>query len=223
MVDNVSSLWLSRSMLRGYECAGRYSKSVRPLTCCLPALFCDRKEWHQTFRIFNSSFSPLLFSNLWILSEPVFPLPLCEQDSTAQDSNYPFACLVLNCLVLSLLLWRNSPPPACPLTPPPPPFGNPNKNGGRSRTKTIVASKKNWKDRSNHCHHTLPLFPRFLSFFFPVNPTPIQFQCEKCVVSLDKVPICKPVCVWVCTACTAHTKSIKPPVDFSLNKTCLSA
>lgn len=49
-----------------------------------------------------------------------------------------FPCWVVgDKLVLSLLLWKMS--PRMPL-----PFGNPNKNGGRSRTKTIVASKK-WR------------------------------------------------------------------------------
>lgn len=126
---------------------------------------------------------------LQILTKLVFLLSFCGQGSTPQvcvcllsSSNNLFACLVVNWPVLSLLLWRNTlrlrghlPPPASP-----PSFGNPYKNSGRSWTKTIVASKKNWKDPSNRCHHTLP---PFLYFFFSANPAPIQFQCEKCAVS----------------------------------------
>lgn len=141
----------------------------------------------------------------------------------------PLAFLVLNWLVLSLLLWRNT---LRLLLPPPPPFGYPNKNGGRSLTKTIVASRKNWKDPSNHCHYTPPTTPPFF-FFFTISPSqqilpPIQFQCEKRVV-MELSFWTKSSCVNLCGSCvgagTAHRKSINLPVEFffSLNKTYLSA
>lgn len=120
------------------------------------------KPSHKTLGIFSVSlllFTPpdlltMAISLYWSSSVPYV-------NSTPQHKSVcfcsaaaiiPFACPVLNRLVLSLLLWRNRSPPACPISssssssfypPPPPPFSNLNKNGGRSRTKTIVASKKN--------------------------------------------------------------------------------
>lgn len=171
---------------------------------------------------------------LQILTKLVFLLSFCGQGSTPQvcvcllsSSNNLFACLVLNWPVLSLLLWRNTlrlrghlPPPASP-----PSFGNPYKNSGRSWTKTIVASKKNWKDPSNRCHHTLPP-PFSTSFSLQILPPYNSSVRNVLWVSshLDKVPMCKPVCV---RPRVRHTQNPWNPGGlfqcFSLNKTCLSA
>lgn len=158
---------------------------------------------------------------LQILTKLVFLLSFCGQGSTPQvcvcllsSSNNLFACLVLNWPVLSLLLWRNTlrlrghlPPPASP-----PSFGNPYKNSGRSWTKTIVASKKNWKDPSNRCHHTLPPLSLLL------------FLCKSCP---HTIPVWEMCCEWaliwkkcqcvnlcVCAPVYATHKIHEIPVDF---------
>lgn len=87
-----------------------------------------------------------------------------------------------------------------------PPFDYVNKNGGRSRTKTIVASEKNWKGPLL-LHPPPPPPPFFLLslflFFSQTRPHPIlmgEMCCEWALIWTK----CKTVCF---CACTARTRS----------------
>lgn len=87
-----------------------------------------------------------------------------------------------------------------------PPFGNPNKNGGRSWTKTIVASKRTERT---------PLTPPtpFLSHS-PSLPPPYNFSVRNAVWGsshLCAVSMCRPVCVLVSNLLNLFSVSVTHP------------
>lgn len=221
MADNVSSLWLSRSMLGGFECAGWYSIST--VWARAPSLVASRHfsvTRNNHIKLLGSFFLLCFFalqqiSTLWFLSEPIFPLPRCEEDSTAQDSKDPLACLVLNCLVLSLLLWRNSPPPACPLTPPPPLLVALIRMVEDLRQRLLLPLKRTEKTALTTATTPSP-FPPTLSFSFSQSiPPPYNSSVRNVLWVQTKCP-CVNLCLFECVLHVQHTQNQSNPQWTSL-------
>lgn len=118
-------------------------------------------------------------------------------------------CLVPNCLVLSLLLWRT-----CPF--PPPPFDYVNKNSGRSSGQKLLSPLKRTEKSpplllSSSLHnHTLTFFS--MSFFSFSKSVPPPSKCEKCLAS--KLSVGQSVNLRGCVH-VQHTQNLANPQWFS--------
>ena len=217
MVDKVSSLWLSRSMLRGYT-------NVQAVICC----FQPRN---------TSTFYPGFLSSLPLTTSLSHESALCRSSSSSPRVNrtrqHTFLCfssaaaiipapawswtdLFCHCNYGGTVLRLCAPPP----TPPPLlllllllllPVTLIRMVEDLGQRLLLPPKKKPLKRPLQPAPpHPPSFFSPCFSFFSSARPPPIQFQCEKCVCEraliLDKVPMCK-TCVHVPT----HTESITAP------------